>query len=89
MTDIADLVGDAAHYAHQADELADDVTALRAALQQAQSELTDIKQHWMKWCDSHALDRIEALQAELDRVMQAAANGAYCRQTHYPAGGTV
>ena len=32
---------------------------------------------------------IEALQAELDRVMQAAVNGGYCRRTHYQAGGTV
>ena len=36
-----------------------------------------------------AADAIEALQAELVRVMQAAANGGYCRQAHYPAGGTV
>ena len=63
--------------------------AANARAEKAEAENADMKSRWMDWCDSHALDRIEALQAELDRVMQAAANGGYCRRTHYQAGGTV
>ena len=33
-----------------------------------EAENADMKSRWMDWCDSHALDRIEALQAERDAM---------------------
>jgi len=75
--------------AFERDAIQKEMYALKLRAERAEAENADMKSRWMDWCDSHALDRIEALQAELDRVMQAAANGGYCRRTHYPAGGTV
>jgi len=38
--------------------------AANARAERAEAENADMKSRWMDWCDSHALDRIEALQAD-------------------------
>jgi regulator of replication initiation timing len=42
--------------------------AANARAEKAEAENADIKQHWMKWCDSHALEQYEAMKRERDEA---------------------
>ena len=42
--------------------------ALKLRAEKAEAANADMKSRWMDWCDSHALDRIEALQAEVEAL---------------------
>ena len=44
-------------------QLSTDSQAHLDRAEKAEAENADMKSRWMDWCDSHALDRIEALQA--------------------------
>jgi len=72
--------------------MATDTTDLLTELRDTTAQWPSVRRERL----AKAADAIEILQAEntalrieLDRIMQAAANGGYCRRTHYPAGGTV